>query len=137
MRVDANPYTNAVNGRQGAGRAASGVPFDPVMPQIAKSQPMAPMAATANIGALLSIQAADDPLNGRRHAIRRGRSLLDKLDEIRGALLVGSVDESSLDGLMTLVAEGRQRGEPDLDALLDDIELRVRVELAKFGRFPA
>jgi hypothetical protein len=35
------------------------------------------------------------------------------------------------------VGQARAQSEPGLDALLDDIELRARVELAKRGLFPA
>jgi hypothetical protein len=35
-----------------------------------------------------------------------------------------------------MLDEVRERSLPGLDAVLDDIELRVKVELAKFGRFP-
>jgi hypothetical protein len=37
---------------------------------------------------------------------------------------------------MTLINQAREQGDPGLDELLDDIELRARVELAKRGRFP-
>ena len=36
-----------------------------------------------------------------------------------------------------LIGQARERDLPGLDAVLDDIELRARVELAKFGRYPA
>jgi hypothetical protein len=36
-----------------------------------------------------------------------------------------------------MLAEIRERSLPELDAVLDDIDLRVQVELAKFGRFPS
>ena len=35
-----------------------------------------------------------------------------------------------------LNTSARERKLPGLDAVLDDIELRARVELAKFGRYP-
>jgi hypothetical protein len=38
---------------------------------------------------------------------------------------------------MLLIGQARERNLPELDPILDDIELRARVELAKFGRFPA
>ena len=37
---------------------------------------------------------------------------------------------------MTLIAQAREQSLPGLDGVLDDIELRARVELAKFGRYP-
>jgi len=37
---------------------------------------------------------------------------------------------------MALVSQAREETDPKLTDLIDDIELRVRVELAKRGRFP-
>lgn len=107
------------------------------MQQAAKAQAAAPSSATANVGALLALQVVEDPLSERKKkAVKRGKSLLDKLEQIKADLLVGQVGEERLDSLMAMIGEARERSEPDLDALLDDIELRVRVELAKSGRFP-
>jgi len=89
------------------------------------------------IDAILALQAVGGPLEGKRKAVRRGQSLLHTLDEIKADLLVGQVSGERLDALVAMLAEFRERSLPDLDAVLDDIELRVRVELAKFGRFPA
>lgn len=95
------------------------------------------MQAAAGIEAILALQAVDGPLSGRKKAMRRGASLLDMLDEIKTDLLVGRISADSLDRMAAMLSEARERSLPGLDALLDDIELRVRVELAKFGRFPA
>lgn len=83
------------------------------------------------------MQAAGEPLTGRKKAIRRGASLLDSLDDLRTDLLIGRIDAEKLDRMAAMLSEARERSVPGLDALLDDIELRVRVELAKVGRFPA
>ncbi|WDR05417.1 flagellar assembly protein FliX [Devosia rhodophyticola] len=138
MRIDANNQTNGVNGRNTSGRASGGAAFEPVgVPQQSRAQSAAPVAAAADISALLALQAVEDPLSGRKKkALKRGKSLLDKLEEIKADLLVGQVSESRLDSLMLLIGEARERSVPELDDLLDGIELRVRVELAKFGRFP-
>ena len=69
--------------------------------------------------------------------MRRGNQLLDTLDEIKTDLLVGRVSEGRLNQLMALISQARERSDPALDGLLDDIELRARVELAKRGMFPA
>lgn len=91
----------------------------------------------SGIDAILALQAVDGPLEGRRKTVRRATNLLDTLDEIKADLLVGRVSVDRLDGLVTMLADLRDRSAPELDAVLDDIDLRVRVELAKFGRFPA
>lgn len=94
------------------------------------------MAGTTGIDAILALQAVGGPLEGKKKALRRGRSLLDALDEIKADLLIGQVSAERLDALSTTLSEIRERSDPALDAVLDDIDLRVRVELAKLGRYP-
>ena len=79
----------------------------------------------------------DGPLERKNKAVRRGRTLLDELDEIKADLLIGQVSAERLDALSAMLSQIRERSEPALDSVLDDIDLRVRVELAKLGRFPA
>jgi hypothetical protein len=92
-------------------------------------------APATGIAGLLALQSADDPLLKRKKQVRRGIALLDTLEEIKADLLVGQVGEGRLNQLMALITQARERGEPGLDALLDDIELRARVELAKRGHY--
>ena len=94
-----------------------------------------PVAAATGIDAILALQSVDGPLERKKRAVRRGRSLLDTLDEIKADLLVGQVSADRLDRLSSMLEEVRERSTPELDAVLDDIDLRVQVELAKFGRF--
>ena len=93
--------------------------------------------AVTGLDAILALQAVGGPLEGRKRAIRRGTALLDLLDGIKADLLVGRVSADRLDQLAATLGEMRESTLPGLDAALDDIELRVRVELAKFGRYPA
>jgi len=102
----------------------------------ARAAAVSSTAPAAGIEALLALQAVEDPIFAKKKAIRRGRSLLDTLDDIKADMLVGRVSEGRLNLLMAVIGQARERSEPGLDRLLDDIELRARVELAKFGRFP-
>jgi hypothetical protein len=68
--------------------------------------------------------------------VKRGTNLLDILDGIKADLLVGIITAERLDALVQELSVYRDRTEPGLDAVLDDIELRVRVELAKQGLYP-
>ena len=137
MRIDGNTRTSSVSARGGVGRGAPSGLFqlDSGAPT-ARAQNVSSTAPAAGIEALLALQAIEDPILAKKKAIRRGRSLLDTLDDIKADLLVGRVSEGRLNVLMSVIGQARERSEPGLDSLLDDIELRARVELAKFGRFP-
>jgi len=89
------------------------------------------------IDALLALQGFDDPLERRRRAVKRGRTALDALEALKLGLLTGTLETGTLAALKSVVAELADRtGEPDLDTVLAEIELRVGVELAKIGMPP-
>lgn len=101
----------------------------------ARAEAAGPVAASTGIDAILALQGVDDPLQSRRKAVRRGRSLLDALEALRADLLAGAVGEGRLHRILALVGQAKTQTEPELDALIADIELRARVELAKLGVF--
>jgi len=89
------------------------------------------------IDALLALQGFDDPLERRRRAVKRGRTALDALDALKLGLLTGTLETGALAALKSAAAELSERtGEPELDTVLAEIELRVSVELAKIGMPP-
>lgn len=93
------------------------------------------LAPLTSLGAVLALQAVDDPLAGRRRARRRGAELLDALDELRLALLDGTLSADRLNALKRLAAERCEAvDDPALAAVLEEIELRSAVELAKLER---
>src|SRR5262249_4492049 len=70
----------------------------------------------------------------RRRAVKRGGRLLDLLDRLKLALLAESPGEPELRALAEAVREERAAtGDESLEALLDQIEARAAVELAKRG----
>jgi hypothetical protein len=95
------------------------------------------VAATGGLDALIALQMVGDPLTGRRRGVARGRQMLAALDDLKLALLAGEVPAGGLARLLATV-EGRERDSADerLEGILDEIELRARVELAKLGRAP-
>jgi hypothetical protein len=97
---------------------------------------MAPKA-TANIDALLALQGIEeDPTERRRRSVQRGKSALDVLDDLKLKLLSGHLDSATVSRLRDASANLKSSsGDPGLDSVLSEIELRVEVELAKAGRF--
>ena len=95
----------------------------------------APKAA-GNIDALLAMQGIEDPVERRKRSVQRGRGALDVLDDLKIGLLSGNFDASTVSRLRDAAANLKSSsGDPGLDAVLSEIELRVEVELAKAGQF--
>ena len=136
VRIDGSSRLNGTGYANAAKRAApqGGFALGQASPETHVAN-AAPVGASASIDALLALQAAEDPLHAKRKLVRRGQALLDTLDAVKTDLLAGRVSEGRLNQLLSLIGQARERTQPGLDSLLDDIELRARVELAKFGRY--
>lgn len=95
----------------------------------------APLSATSAVGsvdALLALQGAGDATEARKRATDRAFSLLDILDDLKIALLEGAIPRDTLMRLMdTLQSQRDATHDPQLEAALDEVELRAAVELAK------
>ena len=90
------------------------------------------MSGVSDVSALMALQGVEDPTERRRRAIRRGGGLLDRLDELKMALLSGQAGDGSLERLARTLREERPTdADPTLNSLLDQIDLRAAVELAK------
>lgn len=136
MRIETTARTNSASARSGVSRNAGGF-FVDEGPAAARTAAAQPIAQAGSIDSLLALQAVEDPLFAKKKAIRRGNLLLDTLETIKADLLLGQVSEGRLSQLMTLIGQARAKQMPGLEGVLDDIELRARVELAKFGRYPS
>jgi hypothetical protein len=96
---------------------------------------MAPKTA-ANIDALLALQGIEDPVERRKRSVQRGKGALDVLDDLKIGLLSGNFNTATVSRLRDAAASLKSSsGDPGLDAVLSEIELRVEVELAKAGQF--
>ena len=91
---------------------------------------------TSGIDALLAMQGVEDPVERRKRSVQRGKGALDVLDDLKIGLLSGNFDASTMSRLRAAAANLKSTsGDPGLDAVLSQIELRVEVELAKAGQF--
>ena len=89
-------------------------------------------SAVANVSALMALQGVEVVTERRRRAIRRGGGLLDRLEELKLALLQGEAGEGALDRLTRTLREERPiDADAGRNSLLDQIDLRAAVELAK------
>ena len=100
--------------------------------EASEASPARAASAASGIDALLMAQETGDAMEGRRKNKERANQLLDKMEELRLGILAGRMPSTQLRTLAHLAAQERtQMEDPALASILDDIELRVAVELAK------
>jgi hypothetical protein len=93
-------------------------------------------ATVSGIAALLVTQGVGDVAEreARKRAVDYGNDLLDKLEELRHGLLLGHISKEKLISMAQMVRSRRETlSDPQLSELLNEIELRVEVELAKLS----
>jgi hypothetical protein len=141
MKVEGPGKTSGPKGvsKTGAKRGASGASFGSMIDETSETEGAAPAAGVmpiAGIDALLSLQGAEDSIGGGgRKNRQRAESLLDELDKLRIGILSGGIPVSTLRHLSHMVTSRREAVmDPALGTLLDEIDLRVQVELAKHDR---
>jgi hypothetical protein len=91
----------------------------------------------SSVDALLTIQEVQDSATGQSKSRARkwGNDVLDQLERLRIGLVEGVIPRHELERIAATVDRQRTRtDDPALEAILDEIELRATVELAKLDR---
>lgn len=101
--------------------------------------PAAPVEthAAGAVEAILSVQEVPDASEERSRGLARqyGDDLLDRLESLRRDLLSGAIPKDKLAHLArALRAQRGQTDDPRLKTIIDEIELRAKVEIAKLTR---
>jgi hypothetical protein len=129
--------TRSVSGAAGAysSRAAGASGFT-VPTQGARAAgpagPTSSISAAPSLDALLALQEEPPAGERRRRAVRRAGRILDVLDDLKIALLEGRISPAALHDLEGALREERlEMDDPGLKSVLDQIETRAAVELAK------
>lgn len=89
----------------------------------------------AGLDALLALQGDEGAsAQAEKRAKKRGLMLLDQLDKIKIGLLTGNLPVHELQELSSIVSARRDQVEdPKLSEILNEIDLRAQIELAKLG----
>jgi len=137
MRVTGAGSTNALGSVRSADRPVDSG-FGSALEEAGEAAAPAASARAEALGAinsldvLLALQETLSPTERRRRAVRRAGKILDALDALKLSLLDGEPTATELQSLQTAVKEARAETEdPALEGLLEQIEIRAAVELAK------
>ena len=136
--ADINKTTN-LKGTGKTAKSSGGESFSAYLNETfqAKSSQINPSMALSMTEAILAAQVTDDEMEKevRRKLVKRGNVLLEKLEEIRDALLCGYIDKDELIEISRMVKEKQlDITDEKLKEIMAEIELRVEVELAKLTR---
>jgi len=84
------------------------------------------------VSSVLALQEVDDAAARASRGKMRAQEMLDIMEEIRHGLLAGALPAQKLVDLARVVQSRKvQVDDPKLAAVLDEIDLRAQVELAK------
>jgi hypothetical protein len=117
-----------------AGRAASTDSRGFVAEEIHEARAAALTGASplAAVDTILALQGIEDSTDERRRGVQHADEMLKLLDEVRDGLLMGGIPRTTLHRLAAATSKRRESfADPKLQTILDEIELRARVELAK------
>jgi hypothetical protein len=136
MKIDQTGSVRSTTARRSVDKTSKGGggDFARELEQATGAEEAKASQAVARVDALIAAQEVSDEGGGGK-ARQRGEAMLDRLDEIRHGLLAGTLTRQRLTELNQLVQASRgETSDPRLAQVLDEIELRARVELAKFDR---
>ena len=101
---------------------------------VVASSHVASASPIGSIDAIVALQGVDDSLSSNKQVWQKGTDLLERLEEIRHGLLVGSIPVERLKQLqVTLSSIDVKATDPKLAEIVGEIEVRAAVELAKLG----
>lgn len=102
-----------------------------------KANQTAATQSIAKVDALLSVQAVEDPTEraARQRMRSRGDKILRQLDHIRLGILTGNLTLGQVLDIADVVASHRETiTDPNLTSILDEIDLRAQIEIAKMKK---
>jgi hypothetical protein len=115
--------------------SASGTDFSGFLEGADEAEGTGQTQGAQGVSGFLFMQEVSDEEVQRQKGLQQGKSVIQALEQLHRDLLLGQVPESTLLRLETTIAKKREVfTDPRLSQLLDEIELRAAVELAKRQR---
>jgi hypothetical protein len=137
MKVSGPTGPGVTSGAMASRPSSPVAPFAPAAPASAPDAPSsltgpAGVSQVTSLEALIALQEVGGPLERRRRAVARAGHILAALEALRIELLDGRLSRGAMEALTRAVRDRRSlTDDPKLEGLLDEIETRAAVELAK------
>lgn len=141
MRVSKTEGSKGVDKSRKSGKSdAGGSGFADALRDVsgpAEVQRAQATGGVSSVDAILAVQQTADATDHRSRGLMMnyGNDLLDRLEQVRMAILRGAVSKDRLHELARKLREHKTKSDdPHLNELVAEIELRVEVEIAKLTR---
>jgi MoaA/NifB/PqqE/SkfB family radical SAM enzyme len=133
MKVDQTRRNSLPGVKPSSGnRGVKSSNFDSLLISEQKIDAVASTNRISSVDAVVSMQEITDDNKDERGAKNRANLILDKLEDIRMGLLLGEIPKSNLEELSKVLKVARENSvDSKLLEIIDDIELRAKIELAK------
>jgi len=139
FKVEDVNKSSELSGTKANRRVSSGADFAQYLNIGERNEPQGVRStvAVASADAIFATQMVNDEERRqiRDKMVKKAKTLLDKLDEIRDGLLVGEIGKDKLIEISRFVKRREFDSDDErLNQIVAEIELRVEVELAKLTR---
>lgn len=133
MKIEPGRNVGSSSSAGKAGKTAA-PGFAPATEAPQRAAAATPTGAVTSLDSILALQGAEDPMQRRARQRRRGAEALDTLEELEKGLLLGRAPGGLKAKLESLQGRSEKTGDDGLDAVLNEIDIRLAVEAAKLER---
>ena len=136
MKVDQARRSSVSTTKRSKNTVKSGeTAFTAILDGEIKTERPAANVKVAALDAIVPVESATLEDSDKNSAKSRAIFILDRLEDIRQGLLLGVISQSGLQELAIAIKETREGSlDPNMSDILDDIELRAKIELAKLEK---
>jgi len=133
MKVDQTSRNSLAGVKRSSGsRGVASSDFDSLLISEQKIDDVATTNRLSSVDAVVALQEITGDNTDERGAKNRANLILDKLEDIRMGLLMGQISKSNLEELSKILIVARENSiDANLLEIIEDIELRAKIELAK------
>ena len=133
MKVDQTRRNSLASVKSSSGnRGVESSDFDSLLISEQKIDAVAATNRISSVDAVVGLQEITGDNTDERGAKNRANLILDKLEDIRMGLLLGQIPKTNLEELSKILILTRENSiDSNLLEIIEDIELRAKIELAK------
>jgi hypothetical protein len=137
MKIESGRKAGTASGARSGGQAPAASGFAVEAEEAPRTAPASSASMVTALDAIIALQSDEPPAQRRARQAKRGVAVLDVLEKLERGLVFGHAPGSLREDMERLRQGGEPSGDPGLDAVLSEIDIRLAVELAKLDRMLA